>query len=208
MKRYKKIILSFVCILTVVMIIGTLIYSCLEKKEDLITAIEGKFIADELAKEWYNDALLVEVGQIGGGHDDNNGKDSRWYYKYVSHSTNITEKNIIKYERLYVYVMSNGTTTNETAFRIREDIGKPIERWIIDSDQAVKIAKENPKISEFLSKYKGAHVGLNLRMEDEYPNAIWSIGWSHQGFMDDPHNANIVIDATNGEILEVDTQMN
>ena len=204
----KKYTLTIIGITLLIVIFLCIYYLTFCNEHSVITAMEGRSISDKVAEEWHNDAVLVEVGQIGGGYDDDNGKDSHWYYKYISLSTNITEKNITKYERLYVYVMSSGITKNETAFHVREVIGGPIENWIIDSVQAVSIAKENPKIGEFLSKYKGAQLGLNLRMEDEYPNAIWSIGWSHQGFMDDPHNANIVIDATNGEILEVDTQMN
>ena len=168
---------------------------------ETITAMEGKSIADTMAEEWHDDALLVAVGSMGS---DSNGNSSKWYYKYISLSTNITEDNITKYERAYVYVMSNGTTTVKTAFVVRSAIGEPILNWTIDSDDTVKIAKENSKIRDFLSKYNNAHIGLNLRMEDEYPNnAIWSIHWADQGWFDDPHNAHIVIDASTGEVVEV-----
>ena len=208
-KRRDEIILIIITTMIMTLLLISISWAILKENGteiEIITAIEGRTFADDVAKKWHDDALLVDVGSMG--MSDSSGRASKWSYKYISLSTTIIDENITKYERAYVYVMSNGTITVKTAFRVKDEIGEPILNWTIDSDQAVEIAKENSEIKEYLSKYSKAQLGLNLRMEDEYPNnAIWSIGWADQGWFDDPHNAHIVIDAHTGEVLEVEVQM-
>jgi hypothetical protein len=173
---------------------------------NVITAFEGYEITYKKSKEWHNDSMLMSIGSMGK-HDEN-GKASKWYYEYYSPFTSIEENNVTKYEIIFIFINYKFELSNITDYLVIDEIGEPIINWSIDSDQAVAIAKRDNKIKSFLSKYENSEIGLNLRMEKKYSNnPIWSIGWSDQGWMDNPHNARIIIDAKYGNILKVETQM-
>jgi len=94
-------------------------------------------------------------------------------------------------------------TTYERTYPPARD---PLINWSIDSPKAVEIAKNNPTIHEYLSKYRGAIIE-SMAIGGNQTCSAWTIEWTDQGFMDKPHNAKISIDANTGEVIYVETQM-
>ena len=107
---------------------------------------------------------------------------------------------------LEVSVYRDLNTTTRITKRLHDEY--PITNWTIDSSLAYSIAESNSQIKTFLSKYDDAGVDsffLAYSNVSEIPT--WWIYWHSPGFMDNPHNAHIIIDASTGEILEVEVQM-
>ena len=154
---------------------------------DVITAMEGKSEADNLAQKWNDSAVLVAVYGYG-----NSGE---WRYSYSSNHASINLSTGFD-----VFICANGT--NVTEEREHPPSPYPISNWNIDSINAIKIAQSNSEIKEWLNKYDNAKLQSIILTANESSSA-WGIAWSDAGFMDDPHTIAIGIDARTGEVIDV-----
>jgi len=201
---YKKQKIAGMIIVTIFLILFLSLQLSQNDKHG-ISAKEGKEIADSIAKNWHNDSVFVYCGSMGSCKD---GLAEEWYYVYYSPSTKVVEYNITKYEQSFIYVNANGYTKIDSGFAVDSAIGLPARNWVLDSTDVAQIAKDNPTISAYLSKYKNPSAGYTLQVIESYPNrTTWSIGWIDWGVMDDPHSARIYIDATTGEVLYVEADL-
>lgn len=192
----KKIL---ILILVIILTIGSIFsyYFHINDKTDGINAMENIETVDELATQWNSTAKLYYI--IGGGEIYEDGSCDFWFYEYVTQPPDVNDS-----VRLSIKVYSNGTIIQTEDNR--PIIFNPLENWSIDSDSAVEIAKLNEEVSNYLSKYPGAKidriafVGENTRTN----GCLMNIEWTDPGFADDPHSARIWIDATNGEVIDVE----
>lgn len=196
--KTKYILVALVVIVIVVASIGY--YLIKDAGVEGITAMEGKIIGDNLAKTWHDDAILVQVGSMDSEH--NSGFSEAWIYTYNSPSTEHMDGNFSLFEMVQIIVYANQTTHISYWPNGGEMI--PITNWTIDSTHAYEIALDNQDISDFLHKYPSADPGSSLWVRMDYPDCpSWHICWQDWGFIDDPHNAEIYIDANTGEVLYV-----
>ena len=169
-----------------------------EATDNGITALEGKVIADETARGWNQDAVLVYV--IKSSPIEDNGRCSQWRFKYWDGKTK-NETSCIKIE-----VSSTGSIITRTT-ELYEENESPILNWSIDSDRAYELATTNSKIKRYLSNYLDEKIdGFILFGSNNNQNPRWKIEWVSWG-NDDPHWAHIYIDAHTGEILEVEADV-
>ena len=144
--------------------------------------------ANYLALEYSNTSKLVYIYSIGEIKED--GTAFKWRYTYANVSNG-----------LEVIIDSNGD------YQMNELESPPSTAQIVnctlDSDEAIEIAYSNPTISNYLEKYPRADV-VRIAFGARINNSVCSIEWTDSGFADDPHNARIWIDATTGEILDVE----
>ncbi len=162
-----------------------------------ITAMEGREIADDLASTWNSSAILVNVMGMGSKHSD--GTCSEWGYSY---SSNYPDINISKGYLVTVYADSSYITGEVE----HPPSPQSLQNWSVDSTEATSIAKSNSEVSEFLSNYPNAKierivfVGNNIRSN----GCLMNIQWSYNAWIDEPHNIRVWIDATNGEIVDIE----
>jgi len=194
MKRESKIII--VVTIVIIMIIASIIIGT-KRSNKGITAMEGREIADNLANIWNSSAILVNVMGMGVQYSD--GTCSEWGYSYSSNHLDVNQS---KGFLITVYV--NGSyITGEV-----EHPPSPLslQNWSIDSIEAVSIAKSNSEVSEFLQSYPNAKIerivfiGENIQSN----GCLMNIQWSYNAWIDDPHDIRIWIDATNGDIIDVE----
>ena len=201
--------------LTVLFLLSLLSLSfsgCLSENDiNTISALDGRRIADEIAKDWKEDARLIEIASFGGS---NNGEFEKWRYVYFSPSDNITEDNTTKFNSIGIFVKGNEEIDKFDKNYIRYHYHESIKNWAIDSDEAVEIAKQEPLIESYLDEYSRASLGMTLMMWERLPDgrenpnrdsATWSIGWEYMGGMfEDPAHARVFINANTGDVLYVD----
>lgn len=188
----KKSIASTIVVVSIVLAIVVIAFFIARPgiSDRGITAMEGKLIADKIAHNWSEEAILVYVRD--SSEMTKGGYFLAWSYKYWDGKNDSDNS-------LGIKVYSDGRTTTRVTKLYDE---QQITNWMLDSDEAYKIAKENNEIKKWLSKYRDARVdGFMLT------GSNWYIHWYSPGFMDQPHNANIILDANTGEVLEVSTQM-
>ena len=191
--------------IVVMLLVALLVFQALPSKEEGISAMEGEKIADNVAKNWHNDSVFVYLGSM---NSDKDGFAEKWYYVYYSPSTKVVENNTTRYEMAYIYIDSQHSTKIDATFAVDSEIGVPIKNWTLDSTDAAKIAKNNPTIKLYLDKHGNADTGYTLQITEKYPNqAVWYITYVDMGFFDDPHNAEIYIDASTGNILFVEAKI-
>ena len=211
--KMRYIHIFVIIILLLISLSGCIEINSDEEKETM-TALQAYEIAEETAKEWYDDSVLILVGL--GGYSDGRGGAHRWSFRYYSPSNYIDHNdNATKYASAYIYIYANNDTDIVEDFSIIYD--KTITNWTIDSDEAVEIAKQEPQIESYLDGYPGAGLGMSLKMWERLPDgrenpnqdsATWSIRWEHMGGMfDDPAHARVFINANTGEVLYVDADI-
>ncbi|MDO9537855.1 MAG: hypothetical protein Q7J68_06015 [Thermoplasmata archaeon] len=203
----KKMVIILLLMLVIATAITASLMVRLQNNDSLLKmdAIEGKTKADELANIWHDDAIFLGIGL--NGEIDSDGKATSWIYSYFSPSTESLSNNLSMYEVLNAYISSD----NDYDTVIKHSVlhTEPVLNVSINSCDTMSIAKNTQEINAFLSRYSDAKVDhFYLRVDDNYSqNAIWDIRWLSPGGLDDPHNAYIVIDASTGEVLEVEVQM-
>lgn len=196
MRKLTKTIVSFLVIFIVfVTVVGCLDWHLLQSKPQVISAHEGLEKTNSIAKGWRQNATLVVI--YSAGEVTSEGKATKWRYSYAELSmiTNTTKG----YD---VILSSDGSfTTYETK---SPPTRYALSNWTIDSDEAIKIARENPTISTYLSTYKGATIE-SMAIGANQTCSGWTIEWSDQGFMDNPHSAKISIDANTGNVIYIES---
>lgn len=145
LKRQPHLILILPVI---IIIISALFYVVFFNEASGITALEERAVADNLAKEWNESAELVNV--MGMGEIYSGGRCEKWGYSYTSNNPDI---NLSK--GFAVTICANGTIYSG---ELRPPSPSIINNWLIDSDEAMEIAKSNPEIKQFLNKYHSEHV--------------------------------------------------
>lgn len=207
MKGYNKKLcsLAFTSIIFVAVFSSGCIDTRFNSDEERLTAKTAFQLAFEDANESMEGKLTVEeawLGRMVGEGVNNDGYAKRWRCSF-SIPKNHTH-------RIYFRYAVDGDESIELRNRETSQInnGNPIENWIIDSDEAVEVGKSNQKIERYLNKYDRASIeGMRLYMRDEYSKNdwIWMIHWSYSGgIFGDPVHAEIIINARNGEVIEVD----
>ncbi len=165
-----------------------------------ITAMDGKSTADKIAIEWNNSATLVGGGLCG--EIDNEGKATCWTFAYQN---NMNGNGTYEFN---VKVYGNGETKTWILWLNAPTSTHKIEGWTIDSDEAYSIAMKNEKIKAFLHKYPDAEVdSFSLHSSGNSSHPVWKIEWVDWGFLDNPHWAEIQIDATTGNVLYVNADL-
>ncbi|MFW6142024.1 MAG: hypothetical protein ACOC53_05635 [Candidatus Saliniplasma sp.] len=187
------------CLIITLLLISLMTSGCIEIKDDPegLTALEGIDLAEEVASNWSENAVLVYVGKSGSMVSG--GVYSRWGYRYAA-SSNVSNS----VEQIGIAVNADMTYT------IREFEGTlhhhPIYNWNIDSDEAYETAKDNDQIQEFFSKYERTDVErFTLFGGEGDSDPTWKIHWSYSGgIFGDPVHAEIRINARTSEVIEVD----
>ena len=200
-KRTSLILISLAVVS--IIIIASLIIIILDSSElDVITALEGRDIAEPIALSWHDDAVLEHIVMT----DKNiNGKSNSWRYRFYSPSSANTTNNYTQYDVLSVSTYSNGTLDSYTS--ITGIIQGNITNWTIDSDEAYEIAKNNRMIANWLSKYQPSF-RIDLWGDGIYgSNSVWDFYFDDMSLasvFENYHRAEIHIDAHTGEVLFVD----
>lgn len=187
------------CLIITLLLISFMKSGCIEIRDnpDGITALEGLEVAEEVALNWSENAILIGVRK--GGSIVSGGVYSSWSYSYAA-SDNVSTQ----VEKFGVGVNADMTyNTREYEGTLRHN---PIYNWTIDSDEVYEIAMGNENIKEFLSKYERATVErFTLFGGEGGSDPIWKIHWSYSGgIFGDPVHAEIRINARTGEVIEVD----
>lgn len=189
----NKIIL--ISLITIFIVIASLGVYLVEDGVNGITALEGKEIADELAHEWSQDAILYAINE--GSLMVGEGYFQIWGYYYFD-SPNVTTAT----ECLGITVESNGDTFIFHNSTIDKTI--PISDISLDSDDAYDIAKNNLEIDTYLESNPSVEL-FSLDSSTGIP--IWTIEFVEASLVDHARWALIQIDANTGEIIfiEVDS---
>jgi len=186
------------CLIIILLLISLMTSGCIEIKDDSegITALEGLEVAEEVALNWSENAILIGVRK--GGSIVSGGVYSSWSYSYAA-SDNVSTR----VEKFGVGINADMTyNTREYEGTLRHN---PIYNWNIDSDEAYETAKDNDEIQEFLSKYERATVErFTLFGGEGGSDPAWKIHWSSMRGFADPKHAEIRINARTGEVIEVD----
>jgi hypothetical protein len=192
-KKNKRIII--VSIVIILVVVGILVYPLFldaNEAEEGMTAIEGKVIADEVAKEWNDNATLYRVSV--GEQSVPTGKAGLWQYYYRTFDKNFSaDRQIVVYvyNETGVYYFPLALEANDT----------PIRNWEIDSDQAIDIALNNKTLSSYLTTNEIGRertLSFMLTMENKsYP--VWKISWDKEFDVSDMDDARIKINATSGK---------
>ena len=192
MEESKNRIVVISLAIIVIIVVASLGYYLVYQKNSGITAMEGREVADEIAIDWNENAILINVRAINMCDD---GTSESWVY-YYSPTLNIVGNT----NCLSVWVFSNSST------RLRYDAepgdGRPINNWDIDSDEAYEIALSNYEVNLFMlknPKFDTFQLG-----HSPSGNFIWYLGWSDNGFLDNPSSIYVQIDATTGQVLSVE----
>ncbi len=184
------IVCSIIALSTISYFLGTQ-----DENVNLVPASEYINQANFIAKEWNNSSKCVV---IIGAETDNTGLATIWRYSFVTSYSNGSTS-----DGLDVIFYSKGNySVNERS----PPSQVPITNWTIDSNEAVDIALTNNSIAQYLLKYSKASINKisfigDLNVTD---GCIVSIEWTDQGFIDNPHNARIWIDATSGKVIQVE----
>lgn len=192
-----------------VLVISLPFSGCIDEDDDktpTITALERKKVADKKAQDWKNDSKLTHVKSKG--YHDSKGGAEKWIYTYISFSTTKgSETNLTQFKLARIGVNYENSTDFSTTWSTSKD-PDIIKNWNIDSDKAVRIAKNNSKIKSYLNKYDGAMDDISLDLDmysfgrSSDPNsASWFIVWNYEAGFDSPRIARIYIDAQTGDVL-------
>ena len=193
----KKKIPFFIVILIAIIIVFTALTYVLfsPPTDDIMTAIEGVDIANEIAEEWDSTAILVSVADDDFNIDEN-GKSDVWWYIYLGDETetNNTELFIVKVHPDDSYT-TEILTTDDIPFN------HEIEEWTIDSNEALEIAWTEPYFIEFREEYGVSEISMGLYYNNSGERAEWEIiiledkSWNPDEYL-------FRIDAKTGEILK------
>ena len=173
------------------------------KLNEYFTAKEGKEMADQKAKDWKEDSILLQVW-AHGNYEDKNGKSNTWEYDYYSPSTKEIDSDG---KETYLYFAFNVHANNISVGT--EYSGQmhdyPFENWNIDSDKAYSIVMNDENVTDFYSEYLNPSF-LMFRLsahKSNYDNhPIWSFTWNGESGNLFSH-FEVILDATTGEIVRV-----
>ena len=186
--KTKFIVISLVIVIILIASLGIYL---IEDGAGGITAMEGKEIADEIAKEWSQDAVLSLIHK--GSLMIHDGYFQIWGYYYLdSPIINNTTKCI------GITVESNGDTF--ITHNISINGIRPITDFSIDSDEVYDIAKEIPDIASFIKTNPSVEV---FSLDASTGDSIWTIEWVGASVVDHARLAQVQIDANTGEVLFV-----
>jgi len=184
--KNKIIVISLIIIFIIIASLGIVL---IEDGANGITALEGKKIADELAKEWRQDAVLYSINEgstmVGEGHFQ------IWGYHYYD-GPNVTTTT----ECLGITVESNGDTFIFHNSTIDKTI--PIGNISLDSDDAYNIVKDIPAINPYLETNPSVEI---FSLDASTGTPIWTIEFVEASLVDNARWAQVRIDANTGEVL-------
>ena len=186
----KKIHIITVVISIVVILIISATFFIFYDKDQEISAIEGKILADEIAQDWNSSVGLVRVNLMTSIGGTDNGLAQAWGFSYNCNASSIG---------FAVTIFSNGSYV---CSEVEPPTPYRINNWTIDSDEAFEIAKSNPEIKGWLDDHRNAVV-QSMTLTAGPTSTSWGIAWFDSGFIDDPHTAVIGLNATTGEITNV-----
>ena len=195
---HKKHLKIFTLFLIFIVITSFVIYMMEDSNNNGITAKQAKDFADPYAKNWSENATLI---QIGTSPISESGKADTWYVMYELPTKIGTVGETKEFK-----VFSNGTV-KEIFSSSGKYWGKSLEEnWSIDSDKLIAIATSDERMKEWLSNHHDAEIedfgiGINLEYSE---NPICVISWMSWGLWDNPQSARIIIDANTGEVLYVE----
>lgn len=192
------------CLFALFVLLSQFTSGCIEIRRtdspETMSAMQAKDIVDEYI-QWDDNYTVSHIRK--GGMVSEDGESECWFVVY-SLKGNIGEMvDTIEYK---VYI----DDVIEIPRSKSKYVGDVTINWSIDSPEALAIARNNEHISEWLSKYKRATIetmsfGLNREIS---PDPIWGIHWSYSGgIFGDPVHAEIIINARNGEVIEVDADI-
>lgn len=187
-----------------ILVFSVMVSGCLQPENDKndkkrITAKNAFKEAKKIASNKSSKAILEDVTSFD--RPKTGGKSPAWSFDYIAPSKNGTYFTFdITIDWEHESEITIGGYVNKSQRTL-----KPILNWTLDSDEAMEVAKENPKISEFLNEYEDAEIDLmHLDMVEDYSkdDAVWVIKWRSGGLS--PKWAEIVINAHTGEVLHVE----
>ena len=183
----RKIIIAIV--LTVTLVVAAGAYLVMREGEEPvgITAMEGVNKASEYINNTYGNGTLIHVQSMAFIED---GYSVGWSYNYLIFNNDTNEFQIID-----VNVFNNGTITpfyysgNGSSYGVIKD-------WSIDSNEAYQISMNIAEIQDFKLYIMVLTGGIDC--------PTWHIYYIHTEIMDNPRGADITINATSGEILNIE----
>jgi hypothetical protein len=201
MKKIKDFPLVIIFILILLIISIILFNNQNSSNRRYISALEGRNQADDIAKDWNENATLISIGVSDKENVTMDGKCTKWTYVYYN---NLTNKSI---DALWIIIGENGLISMGNYSISGPSSFRSIDYNIIDSTKAFEIAKENDKISSFLLEYDYIVIedfSLDTKSiipRDNHP--MWYIHWYSPGDFDNPKNMEIKIDAVTNEIIYI-----
>ncbi len=189
----------------IIIIISALFYVVFfnETSVDEITAMEGEEIARLKILNWNENASPYIVMRL----------NDSWGYVYVDYSKNIST-DWLTMEWMSVFVYDNGTFTSlngtgilpQTSQWLYPENRTTIKNWVLDSSEAINIAKSNETISELIKQSENYDIiDMQLGASTEHINPYWAIRFEFEGEEIPIYNllTVITVDATTGEVLEI-----
>ena len=159
-----------------------------------ISAFEGRAVADRLAKEWNQEAILRAIDSGPGLETD--GKAISWEYRYIITFANGT------LEECRIKVKNDLSTEQRIIHLSYAGDYHPLVNFTLDSTNAMHIAIENQTINKFIDDYSYWNINMWLKMDNSTPT--WTINLD-ASVMTNYYYADIDINAINGETISLDT---
>ena len=198
-RRNRLLVAVTICIALCLILAGVVIVYWNSRG---MTAFEGKEYADETILSICRDGALVSVKGRGIAND---GRCTQWVFEYLSPSNNKT------YE---ISVYDNGTVVSTSRDIADGRLSVEITDWTLDSTDAFDLAKKDIIFSRFRSENVETIGEIYLRYLDieisgYYINqTTWFFSLWSGALFDDPKSAEIYVDASNGEIVYVNANLN
>ncbi|MEM3397073.1 MAG: hypothetical protein QXD64_07080 [Thermoplasmata archaeon] len=168
----------------------------------------------EEAKKWKSDAVLINIF----GFSDVDGKSWLWRYFYTAPSAAVNDSYSTWYECYEISIYSSGEIEQGYTMGVSEYIPIGNLSNIIDSDVAMRIAREHPKYQEFFfysSESESMYQEMQLYIPFEFFNGsylpVWEVTFVAQDglYLDDFQNCAVIkINATSGRIIHAENAIN
>ncbi len=187
----SKTKLIIVLLIVIILVIASLGIYLMGGGASGITAMEGREIADDIAKNWSINATLTGIQK--SSNMDGDGRFNEWVYFYIDEIiiTNTTK-------RAYIGINIDGTSSVRYSTVIVDC--QPIGAFAIDSDKAYEIANDSSAIKSFLLHRPVLDI---FSLGNSTGTPTWYIEWGYGSLIDGPQWARIEIDANTGEVLYV-----
>ncbi len=200
--RVTIISLAMVSIIVLALFI-VLSYGSYTSNDDIVDVAPEKehlSLSEKIAKNWSEQSHLVNVAVSIQKSPQN---EPYVIYTY----TNTTVGDIPVYCLEISVYDAERYDTREYMWHSPNGEDKPIGNWSIDSKEAYEIAINNDKIKAFMGRYPNAEIDGGLMLSNASGTPTWYIKMVDWGFLDNPHTAEIQIDATTGNVLYVNADL-
>ncbi len=196
--RKKVITVLFIAIILAISA-GALLSHHINDDPPTINEKDNLSIAKSVARNWSDSSHLINI--IVSPEIVSSGM---LYSKETRYTFTNTSVGDIPVYCLEITIHTNGSYIfREYKWYSPNGEDNPLGNWSVTCTDAYEIAKNNEKIKAFMDAYPNSKIdGFMLSNVSGTPT--WYIKMFDWGLWDDPHSAEIKIDATTGEVLYVE----